>query len=774
MASEPDCSQLSGPFETNPNLLIYVLLRVFHVFIETISHENSGNPSIVLSILRDYSMVSGSGKLFRMNTPLSFVILQNWDGFYRTLSQFFELFKTRLDRLNDIKITQKNYTSENKFIVQIEYIYGQKDGYTEEDIKKLCIVPIADGSFSSKNLIKKSRKWNYFFEHKSSFTVIKSLNSTRLAEQCNNILFHCARLPLRWFPKKKVPAIEDGTSIKDQKSDDEEKSINIAEVRYDKENLCDHEDNNRSLSPFCDDFFTVSRTSDRPIRVIVDSSAEHILSMEKEFENPLLELTVRAQNERTKIELEIELNRLESNEHSEYKIEDDHNLEKENEEFEKKIDEQQRQHAEELQQKKEERAKKQREMESEMNEFRVLQKRKFTVLMNCIHLSHRFDEKEKEWSDWIEMCYRRLIGITINQFGTFQEEMGGSTKKFSTILRTDADFVLCEVGELNKKLTTTLDKLNRIFHKLDKIDNDFKDVQFIRILQKSVCDVASKLIDVLEQLSVNDYTVCWYEEVLQKFSRIEISDVPSVHKLRTICKDGYQINSENLNFPIWHPKSTVVIEEVSSDEEEEQLDSLELQNTFERATSETEDDQIPGTSYSRISLFEIRTIEKTQVSQRRRRSATTSKSSIDSPDHSLVKCQEDQSCRYSRNTGELRSTSLNQSTSEISKFESTKWSDRRGGLRSHIISLYEKLMNSDDLEGTIKFVGLEREPMRIKSLSCKNNCDYSDIVPIWNSIVKDQNHFLELSQFKELVNSKIDEFGEKVILPLSETPAGVL
>ena len=147
-----------------------------------------------------------------------------------------------------------------------------------------------------------------------------------------------------------------------------------------------------------------------------------------------------------------------------------------------------------------------------------------------------------------------------------------------------------------------------------------------------------------------------------------MSDVPSVHELRTICKDGYLINRENLNFPIWHPKSTMVIEEVSSDEEEEQLDSLELQNTFERATSETEDDQIPGTSYSRISLLENRMIEKPQISQRRRGSATTSESSIDSPDDSLVKCQEDRSCRYSRITREsIRSISLNLSTSEISK-----------------------------------------------------------------------------------------------------------
>ncbi|PIC22926.1 hypothetical protein B9Z55_016805 [Caenorhabditis nigoni] len=149
------------------------------------------------------------------------------------------------------------------------------------------------------------------------------------------------------------------------------------------------------------------------------------------------------------------------------------------------------------------------------------------------------------------------------------EKQGLSEKAFRKTLEVSPETVPAEVTNLYKKLEVTLHKLSRIFENLAKITEKFEDALFIRILQKSSCDISTKLISVLNFLDPVGYSIEWYKELTTKFGCIKTSDVPGVNTLKKLCKEDNWDGLRNMEFPKWEPKIHVNIEELSSDEDED-------------------------------------------------------------------------------------------------------------------------------------------------------------------------------------------------------------
>ncbi|CAO4376504.1 unnamed protein product [Caenorhabditis nigoni] len=259
-----------------------------------------------------------------------------------------------------------------------------------------------------------------------------------------------------------------------------------------------------------------------------------------------------------------------------------------NEDFIEKLEELKKKNEEELKRKRQEREEKQRKWKEELREIRRLQKQKFAVLLHCIQLRYRFEEKEAEWSDWIEHCYRRLVVTIITQFSDFLEELGGSEKAFRKVLERSPEIVQSEVTNLCGRMEATLHKLSGIFKNLAKLGEDFEDAVFIRILQKSSCDISIKLISVLNCLDAIEYSIEWYQDLTSKFDHIRTSDVPGVTVLKRLCKEDIREDFKNMEFPKWEPRSHVSFEELASDEEEDVVEyKPENLVEVEKATSDS-------------------------------------------------------------------------------------------------------------------------------------------------------------------------------------------
>lgn len=525
-------------------LILYGLLNIFHIFVIDMCRSNSGNPSMIYSILRDFSW--------------------EWEQFYKKVDVYLDEFMKHLDNKEDLKITKEEGSNKDTYTIKIELKRPTLQKNNASNNRPAT--PVDDpGPVKESNLDLDHRN----SEKSMPFLFINSKLLMEIFNYCLNVKNSNQTLLLRKFLASQLSgsclALDSNQflSIFNQclkfdlprlKSDGEPLELNIKFEAKEEENYV----------PVLDDFLKSLKKPE-----------EHIEAPGQNFEDEQL-LNKRYEEEiaaAAKHETPVFLNEILANEEfltARETIEDE-DEDEENSESQKKfredLEEQTRQFKVKLEALREERRKKRMAHDAEMKDLRRQQKQRFAALMSCIFLKQRFEEKESEWSSWIENSLRKLIVKIVGKFRDFQD-MTKNHSNFKKLCKEDPEDVISEIGDLNRAILTLLYDLETSFNKLAKVDQDFESVLFVRTIQKRICKVANNLNELLLLLEEIEYTNDWYQNLEQKMAEIQPSQIPTTTELKKICKGLKNKDFEHLEFPRWENKGRVKIEEVDEENDE--------------------------------------------------------------------------------------------------------------------------------------------------------------------------------------------------------------
>ncbi|PIC22903.1 hypothetical protein B9Z55_016797 [Caenorhabditis nigoni] len=246
------------------------------------------------------------------------------------------------------------------------------------------------------------------------------------------------------------------------------------------------------------------------------------------------------------------------------------------EEFEAKLEKQKRVHQEKLEEARRIREEKQKAFKKELDEIRERQKQCFLTLLQCIQLRLRFEEKEKDVADWINICFRNPVAHLLKYFHDF-EEFASNLKQFKKV--KEEMEAREEVILLNKRVYSLLDILFNSFNQLGDLIQTSPDAIFLQVLQKCICDHVLILYKILDKTEENQFNHSWYLKLCDLFSSLQPTKIPTTRSLREICQDcfGYQ----NLKFPEREIKNSVAVTEISEESNTHEKDESDKLPTCE-------------------------------------------------------------------------------------------------------------------------------------------------------------------------------------------------
>uniref|UniRef100_A0A1I7U832 Uncharacterized protein n=1 Tax=Caenorhabditis tropicalis TaxID=1561998 RepID=A0A1I7U832_9PELO len=158
--------------------------------------------------------------------------------------------------------------------------------------------------------------------------------------------------------------------------------------------------------------------------------------------------------------------------------------------FQRKLNAQNEKFAEELRKMKEKRRRLNEEAEEEMRQFRKESAMRIQIFLNCLHLKLRWEEQENEWSDWLKCSRDPVIKVKIKLM-EFEENRRNED---------DEEEMKSEVMFLHKNIQISYDKLVDNFEKLVMLSEKYEDKLFLKIIQKSISTVATKLCILMDEL----------------------------------------------------------------------------------------------------------------------------------------------------------------------------------------------------------------------------------------------------------------------------------
>ncbi|CAL2042981.1 unnamed protein product [Caenorhabditis brenneri] len=251
--------------------------------------------------------------------------------------------------------------------------------------------------------------------------------------------------------------------------------------------------------------------------------------------------------------------------------------------FTEQLREQNEAFMEKMAEKKRKREEKQKKFQEELNEIRKQQKLCFAALITCIQLKQRFEEKEQDVASWINTCCKEPVLRLLRGFEDFRDT-AREVKYFKKIPEDSVADARSEIEGLHGKVYFLLDTLRTSFDQLEQLSGMAPDALFLRVLQKSICDLADLLNGILDILEETQIDNCWYLKLEESFCRIRPEKIPTTTMLKRICQNESGVEYENLKFPERIVTSSVVIVQEDNGEEpseqRQEQESMESDNSF--------------------------------------------------------------------------------------------------------------------------------------------------------------------------------------------------
>ncbi|PIC25731.1 hypothetical protein B9Z55_018549 [Caenorhabditis nigoni] len=210
-------------------------------------------------------------------------------------------------------------------------------------------------------------------------------------------------------------------------------------------------------------------------------------------------------------------------------------IQKREQDFQNQIKEQNRKFEEEMEEKRRKRRERQEEWDREFQEMKKESQQRMSVLLQCIRMKLRFEEKEQEWGDFLKAIRSPLIKIT-NSYYDVQNEF----RKL-----TDVDDVLTEIRFFAKQVCSGQKMLAKAYDYLEGLSGDYDDRIFLKMIMKSIsvqgekCDAIG---DALLKLSSSPSDVENQKECNKVVAELDAYAIPTTDRLK---KDSANARTED-------------------------------------------------------------------------------------------------------------------------------------------------------------------------------------------------------------------------------------
>lgn len=273
----------------------------------------------------------------------------------------------------------------------------------------------------------------------------------------------------------------------------------------------------RGLSPSPPSTNYVSRS-----RSPKSKSADFVV-VETAFEDQESEVDVEAERKRRRA------NEQQSDEAR--KIQRDQNKQKSDMEFQQKKEEKTRDHQENFKKTQEEIQDYENETLRKLEEDQQKLKHCEQVFMECMRLKIHFDEKKKEWADWLKTLEESIKRV-IKRFDLFE-------KLILCLDENGSEYPSMLMNELQKLHKVTLSAhqlLNQSWSTANQLCDQFPDRIFLRILRRILAAECDKFTSFLVQLDYSMENGRGLNEVAQLFRQLNVADIPKTWQLSEMSK----------------------------------------------------------------------------------------------------------------------------------------------------------------------------------------------------------------------------------------------
>ncbi|CAL2045833.1 unnamed protein product [Caenorhabditis brenneri] len=218
--------------------------------------------------------------------------------------------------------------------------------------------------------------------------------------------------------------------------------------------------------------------------------------------------------------------------------------------FEKSLKDQNDDFAEKKQRMEETRERLNREIEEDMKKFGKESTMRIQMFLNGVQLKMSWEEQEREWNDWLKHAREPVIKVK-SQFMELDR-----IRRFE-----DEEEVQSEVICFHKHVQVAYDKLVFDFGNLTMLSDKYEDGLFLKIVQRNISKLATKLCNLMEEMENFKNDSQWYSQVEKAVSMIDSMDIPTTSQLRFLCENA---SEQDYKFvaPPKQPKSYCFLTEI--------------------------------------------------------------------------------------------------------------------------------------------------------------------------------------------------------------------
>ncbi|CAO4380632.1 unnamed protein product [Caenorhabditis nigoni] len=220
--------------------------------------------------------------------------------------------------------------------------------------------------------------------------------------------------------------------------------------------------------------------------------------------------------------------------------------------FQRKLNDQNEKFAEELRKIRENRERLTREAEEDMRQFRKESAMRIQMFLNCIQLRIRWEEQENEWGDWLKRVRATVVRVktTLLEFEFHRR-------------RNDEEDNKSEAIYLKNCVQNAYEKMRYEFGNLVSLSDRYENKLFLRVIQKRISNVATKLCILADELEEfhNQNDPSFFSRLHNISSQIDPTEIPTTSELRKICENASP-SDYNVISPPRQPKSYCVITEI--------------------------------------------------------------------------------------------------------------------------------------------------------------------------------------------------------------------
>ncbi|CAA15971.2 DUF713 domain-containing protein [Caenorhabditis elegans] len=195
------------------------------------------------------------------------------------------------------------------------------------------------------------------------------------------------------------------------------------------------------------------------------------------------------------------------------------------EQFLKTLKSQEARFEKELREKREEREARKIKAYQELIRLRKESRARLQAFMACLELKIRWEQQEQDWSDWLKDTRAPLIRIK-TKFTMFSSKWR----------RTDEDENKEEALYIQNLAQEAYYTLVFDFEMLQELAYKYLDKLFLKVLQKQISQVATKLCNFIEELGHYENDKESFARIQNLESHIDPLEIPSTTKLRLMCE----------------------------------------------------------------------------------------------------------------------------------------------------------------------------------------------------------------------------------------------